>query len=122
MAATFAEVAGIGEARVGQFAGPCDFESEYGGAEGAPSAPRRRADPPPAPLAGRIVRNDPGVREAQMLRAWIAPTQTWGRDEADRAHDLLDPGASLRARAERAADAIRARWGQDAILKGRALR
>jgi len=27
-----AEVAGIGEARVGQFAGPCDFESEYGGA------------------------------------------------------------------------------------------
>ena len=63
-------------------------ESEYGGAEGAPATPRRRADPPPAPLEGRIVRNDPGVREAQMLRAWIAPTQTWGRDEADKAHGL----------------------------------
>ena len=63
-------------------------ESEYGGAEGAPAAPRRRADPPPAPLAARIVRNDSGVREGQMLRAWIAPSQTWGRDEADRAHGL----------------------------------
>ncbi|TPG58205.1 insulinase family protein [Roseomonas nepalensis] len=63
-------------------------ESEYGGAEGAPAAPRRRADPPPAPLEARLVRNDPGVREAQMLRAWIAPTQTWGRDEADKAHGL----------------------------------
>jgi DNA polymerase-4 len=42
--------------------------------------------------------------------------------EADRAPDLLDPQAETRARAERAADAIRARFGTDAILKGRALR
>jgi DNA polymerase-4 len=41
---------------------------------------------------------------------------------ADRAPDLLDPQAARRAKAERAADAIRARWGEAAILKGRALR
>jgi DNA polymerase-4 len=42
--------------------------------------------------------------------------------EADLSADLLDPDAPKRAAAERAADAIRARFGADAILKGRALR
>ncbi|WP_417525085.1 DNA polymerase IV [Marinovum sp.] len=42
--------------------------------------------------------------------------------EADRSADLLDPDAARRAGAERATDAIRARFGPDAILKGRALR
>ena len=42
--------------------------------------------------------------------------------QADLSEDLFDPGAAARARAERAADAIRARFGQDAILKGRSLR
>jgi DNA polymerase-4 len=42
--------------------------------------------------------------------------------EADLSGDLLDPGAVRRAGAERAADAIRARFGRKAILKGRALR
>lgn len=41
---------------------------------------------------------------------------------ADRAGDLLDPQAARRARAERAADAIRARFGGHAIIKGRSLR
>ncbi len=41
---------------------------------------------------------------------------------ADRMGDLLDPGAARRAAAERAADSIRARFGSEAILKGRALR
>lgn len=41
---------------------------------------------------------------------------------ADRTGDLLDPGAARREAAERAADAVRARFGADAILKGRALR
>ena len=41
---------------------------------------------------------------------------------ADAEGDLLDPGAARRAEAERAADAIRARFGADAIIKGRALR
>jgi len=41
---------------------------------------------------------------------------------ADRSGDLLDPQESRRIEAERATDAIRARFGPDAILKGRALR
>jgi DNA polymerase IV len=41
---------------------------------------------------------------------------------ADEAGDLFDPGAAVRARAERAADAIRARFGTGAIVRGRALR
>jgi DNA polymerase IV len=45
-----------------------------------------------------------------------------GAEAADLSGDLLDPQAAARARAERAADAIRTRFGPDAILKGRALR
>lgn len=41
---------------------------------------------------------------------------------ADLTSDLLDPGAARRAGAERATDAIRARFGPDAIVKGRSLR
>ena len=43
-------------------------------------------------------------------------------DQADLSGDLLDPEAAQRARAERATDSIRRRFGSDAILKGRALR
>ncbi len=43
-------------------------------------------------------------------------------DQADVTGDLLDPQASQRAGAERASDAIRKRFGDGAILKGRALR
>jgi DNA polymerase IV len=43
-------------------------------------------------------------------------------DQADLAADLLDPEARRRAAAERATDAIRARFGAEAIVKGRALR
>ncbi len=42
--------------------------------------------------------------------------------DADRTLDLLDPQAGRRRAAERATDAIRARFGQRAIIKGRALR
>uniref|UniRef100_UPI003F696B8B DinB/UmuC family translesion DNA polymerase n=1 Tax=Marivivens donghaensis TaxID=1699413 RepID=UPI003F696B8B len=42
--------------------------------------------------------------------------------DADREGDLLDPDAGRRANAERAADKIRAKFGNDAIKKGRALR
>ena len=41
---------------------------------------------------------------------------------ADRESDLLDPTARSRTEAERATDRIRARFGDDSILKGRALR
>ncbi len=43
-------------------------------------------------------------------------------ESADISGDLLDPGAARRSAAERATDRIRARFGTDAILKGRALR
>ncbi len=43
-------------------------------------------------------------------------------DRADAAPDLLDPEAAARVGAERAADAIRARFGRKAIVKGRSLR
>jgi len=45
-----------------------------------------------------------------------------GSADADRAGDLLDPQAAQRSTAERATDAIRDRFGSDAIFKGRALR
>lgn len=42
--------------------------------------------------------------------------------DADREGDLLDPDAGRRANAERATDKVRAKFGSDAIKKGRALR
>ncbi|SEQ76062.1 DNA polymerase IV [Thalassovita taeanensis] len=42
--------------------------------------------------------------------------------EAGLSGDLLDPGAATRGRAERATDEIRRKFGDKAILKGRALR
>ena len=44
------------------------------------------------------------------------------QDGADRSGDLLDPQAARRSDAERATDRIRARFGAQAILKGRSLR
>lgn len=43
-------------------------------------------------------------------------------DKADTMSDLLDPDAERRASTERATDAIREKFGKDAIMKGRALR
>ncbi len=45
-----------------------------------------------------------------------------GENQADVSGDLLDPQATKRAAAERAADAIREKFGKDAIIKGRALK
>ena len=42
--------------------------------------------------------------------------------QAERSGDLLDPQANQRGAAERATDKIRKKFGEDAILKGRALR
>jgi len=43
-------------------------------------------------------------------------------DQADRSGNLLDPQESTRIAAERASDRIRAKFGADAIVKGRSLR
>lgn len=62
--------------------------------------------------------NDPGpYRLLGVSLSDLGPAQ-----DADREGDLLDPGAEKRAQAERATDAIRARFGKDAIKKGRAIR
>jgi DNA polymerase-4 len=45
-----------------------------------------------------------------------------GDADSDLTSDLLDPNAAKRTRAERATDAIRAKFGSDAIVKGRSLR
>ena len=45
-----------------------------------------------------------------------------GDADSDLTSDLLDPHAAKRTKAERATDAIRAKFGSDAIVKGRSLR
>ncbi|MEL7088770.1 MAG: DNA polymerase IV, partial [Planctomycetota bacterium] len=52
----------------------------------------------------------------------VGLSELGSHEGADLSADLLDPAADQRARAERASDTIRARFGTDAILKGRALR
>ncbi len=88
---------------------------------------RRATLPAPSQIADRLYRTaralfdqrpDPGpFRLIGIALSDLAP-EAAGRAEGD----LLDPGAARRAAAERAADRIRARFGKDAILKGRALR
>ncbi|WP_124085050.1 DNA polymerase IV [Pseudogemmobacter humi] len=88
---------------------------------------RRQALGDPTRLADRIYRT---AREMMDRSGTPGPFRLIGvgiadlcpGTEADRSPDLLDPEASRRAAAERAADAIRARFGKEAIIKGRALR
>lgn len=88
---------------------------------------RRHALSDPTQLTDRIYRAAAALFRAEAGRgpfrligvgiADLAP-----EDQADLAGDLLDPDAAKRAKAERATDAIRAKFGQDAIVKGRSLR
>ena len=59
------------------------------------------------------------LRDATQLADTLYRT---ARALLDRSGDLLDPQATRRAGAERATDTIRAKFGPDAIVKGRALR
>lgn len=88
---------------------------------------RRHALRDPTQIADRI------FREAMALFQAVPSGQSYrllgvglsdlvAEDGADLTGDLLDPGAARRAAAERATDAIRAKFGDAAILKGRALR
>ncbi len=88
---------------------------------------RRQSLPQPTQLADTIYRTARGLYGPE---ASAGPFRLLGvglsdlvdADMADREGDLLDPGAQRREGAERAADALRERFGEGAILKGRALK
>ncbi len=87
---------------------------------------RRHALPEPTQIADRIYREarallDPAIAEGPFRLVGVGLSGI-GPAPEDGFGDLLDPQAQARAKAERATDAIRDRWGRDAILKGRALR
>jgi DNA polymerase-4 len=78
-------------------------------------------------MADRIYRTarallDPLGKEGPWRLLGAGISELVPADQADRGGDLLDPDAGKRAAAERATDAIRAKFGDDAIVKGRALR
>lgn len=88
---------------------------------------RRHALPEPTQLTDRIYRaarelyDHAGVKGPYRLIG-VGISDLAPEAEADLSGDLLDPQAVQRAKAERAADAIRARFGHEAIIKGRSLR
>ena len=88
---------------------------------------RRTALPDATQIADRIYRTARGLldqmpRDSAYRLIGTGISDLVPETQADLAGDLLDPQAEARARAERATDAIRARFGENAILKGRALR
>lgn len=88
---------------------------------------RRHALDDPTQIADRIYRSardlfDHGGVSGPFRLIGVGISDLSPETEADRSGDLLDPDAGKRAAAERATDAIRARFGTDAIIKGRSLR
>jgi DNA polymerase-4 len=88
---------------------------------------RRHSLREPTQLADRIYRTARGLfdaveRTAPYRLIGVGLSELVPARDADLSGDLLDPEAGRRAAAERATDAIRARFGSDAILRGRALR
>ena len=88
---------------------------------------RRHALREPTQLADTLYRAaralmDQATHGAALRLIGVGLSELVAATEADRAGDLLDPDAPRRAGAERATDAIRARFGPGAIVKGRALR
>jgi DNA polymerase-4 len=88
---------------------------------------RRRTLEEPTATADRIYRTARALLDGAGVAGpfrliGVGITDLGPGGQADLGGDLLDPQASRRAAAERAADAIRARFGDGAILKGRALR
>ncbi|MFN3935997.1 MAG: DNA polymerase IV [Gemmobacter sp.] len=87
---------------------------------------RRRQLSAPTQLADSIWRTAEGLRaeldeKGPFRLIGVGLSVLCADTQADPA-DLLDPDAARRAAAERATDAIRARFGAGAIVKGRALR
>jgi DNA polymerase IV len=88
---------------------------------------RRHALTDPTQLTDRIYRAardlfDHAGTQGPFRLIGVGISDLAPEDQADLSQDLLDPGATKRAAAERATDAIRAKFGTDAIIKGRALR
>ena len=88
---------------------------------------RRHALTDPTQLTDRIYRAardlfDHAGTQGPFRLIGVGISDLAPEDQADLAADLLDPNATKRAAAERATDAIRAKFGAEAIIKGRALR
>ncbi|MDZ4096303.1 MAG: DNA polymerase IV [Paracoccaceae bacterium] len=88
---------------------------------------RRHSLPAPTQTTDRIYREARALMDAlrdpgpfRLIGVGIADLAPGA--QADLSADLLDPGAAQRSAAEQATDRIRARFGKDAIIKGRALR
>jgi DNA polymerase-4 len=91
------------------------------------SLTRRVSLTDPTQLADRIYRHARALYDQLDDRGpfrliGVGISELSAGDGADKAGDLLDPDAERRNRAERATDAIRSRFGEKAIVKGRALR
>jgi DNA polymerase-4 len=80
-------------------------------------APTQLADRLHRTAAGLLARVEPG--SWRLIGVGLSDLSVAGPEVGG---DLLDPDAERRERAERAADAIRARFGDAAIIKGRGLR
>ena len=87
---------------------------------------RRSALREPTQIADRIYRTARALLDAAPAGPFrligVGLAELAPAAGADRGGDLFDADAARRAEAERATDAIRARFGTGAILKGRALR
>ena len=91
------------------------------------SLTRRTSLTDPTQIADRIYRTasdllQPALTEGPFRLIGVGLSDLTSDLDADRTGDLLDPNAGRRAEAERAADKIRDRFGNEAIMKGRALR
>ncbi|MGI9393952.1 MAG: DNA polymerase IV [Boseongicola sp.] len=88
---------------------------------------RRTSLSDPTQIADRVYRTarmlfDQVSNEGPFRLVGVGLSHIGDADSADSGGDLLDPKARVREDAERASDAIRERFGKDAIIKGRALR
>jgi len=87
---------------------------------------RRHSLPDPTQLTDRIYRAAADLfahaPQGPFRLIGVGISDLAPETQADLSRDLLDPDAPKRAAAERATDAIRARFGDQAIIKGRALR
>jgi DNA polymerase-4 len=88
---------------------------------------RRHTLPAPSQMADRIYRSAMGmlhrdIDSAPFRLIGVGLSSLLSAEQADPGDDLLDQTGEKRATAERAADAIRAKFGHSAIILGRSIR